>query len=173
MKGVIAVCLADLIKEKFGKDKWEEALEHAGLPKATFFMPSTNIEDEVILKVIDSVCHVLNITLEEAADAFGEYWVNTYAPKVYKVYYRSKDSAREFLLNMDKVHKTVTETIPDAHPPRFEYQTIDNNTLIMKYISSRELIVFLIGLIKGVGKYYNEELTITQIGSDKVKIVFL
>ena len=30
MKGVIVNCLGELITEKFGKDKWEEALAHAG-----------------------------------------------------------------------------------------------------------------------------------------------
>jgi len=172
MKGVIAVCLADLVKEKFGKDKWEQALEAAGLPKTTFFMPSTNLEDAVVLKVIDSVCNVMGITLEQAADAFGDYWVNTYAPKVYKVYYRGKETSREFLLNMEKVHKTVTETIADARPPRFEYQWKDDNTLIMRYKSSRNLIIFFIGLLKGVGKYFKEDLKISQAGPDKVQIVF-
>lgn len=33
MKGVIVKCLEGLIKEKFGDDKWEDALEKAGLDK--------------------------------------------------------------------------------------------------------------------------------------------
>ena len=37
MKGVIVKCLAELISEKFGKDKWEEALEQAGLEKQSIF----------------------------------------------------------------------------------------------------------------------------------------
>ncbi|MCP5108302.1 MAG: hypothetical protein GY950_33255 [bacterium] len=172
MKGVIAVCLSELVKEKFGKDKWEAALEDAGLKKSTFFLPSANLEDAVVMKVIGSVCKVLNITLMQAADAFGDYWVNTYAPKVYKAYYRGKDNAKDFLLNMDAVHKTVTERIPDAKPPRFEYEWQGDKILIMKYISQRGLIDFLLGLVKGVGKYFNEKITVTKISNDKLKIVF-
>lgn len=172
MKGVIAVCLANLVQEKFGKDKWHAILEDAGLPKTTFFMPSTNIEDAAVMKVVESTCKVLNLTLQQAADAFGEYWVNDYAPKIYKAYYRGKDNAKDFLLNMDKVHKTVTERIADARPPRFEYEMPDDKTLIMKYMSHRGLIDFLVGLIKGVGTHFNEKLKVTKLSSEKVKVVF-
>jgi hypothetical protein len=172
MKGVIAACLAELVKEKFGKDKWDAALEDAGLAPTTIFMPSSNIEDEAVLKVVSSACKVLNITMIQAADAFGDYWVTTYAPKVYKAYYRGKPNAREFLTNMDYVHKTVTERVSDAHPPRFDYEWKDDNTLIMSYKSSRGLIDFFVGLVKGVGHHFNEKLVITKLGNTKVKIVF-
>jgi hypothetical protein len=172
MKGVIVVCLGDLIKEKFGKDKWVAILEDAGLPRTAFFLPTANLDDETVLKVVDSVCKVLNITLQQAADAFGDYWVNSYAPKVYKAYYRGKNSAKEFLLDMDKVHKSVTERIPDARPPRFDYESPNDKTLIMTYKSQRGLIDFFVGLIKGVGKHFNEKLAITNMGGNKVKVVF-
>lgn len=172
MKGVIAVCLANLVQEKFGKEKWHEILEASGLPKTTFFMPSTNVEDAAVMTVVESTCKVLNLSLQQAADAFGDYWVNDYAPKIYKAYYRGKDNAKDFLLDMDKVHISVTERIADAKPPKFEYQWLDEKTLIMKYISHRGLIDFLVGLIKGVGKHFNEKLTVSKMSSEKVKVVF-
>ncbi len=172
MKGVIAACLGDLVKEKFGKDKWEAALEDAGLKKTTFFMPSTNIDDATVLKLVGSTCKVLGITMNQAADAFGDYWVNVYAPKIYKIYFRKTANAREFLEHMDAVHKTVTERIPDAKPPRFDYKWTDDKTLIMTYKSARGLIDIFVGLLKGVGRYFNEDLKITKLNNKDIKIVF-
>lgn len=172
MKGVIAHCLGKLVKSKFGVDKWETILEDAGLPRHSSFMATQDIPDEDILNVVASVCKVLNINIQQAADAFGEFWVNDYAPQIYSLYYRQADSAKDFLLNMDNVHKNTTENIPNAHPPRFEYEWRDDNTLIMTYQSKRGLMDFLVGLIKGVGTYYKEELDVKQIGNDKVQIVF-
>ncbi len=53
--------------------------------------------------------------------AFGDLWVNDYAPIIYKVYYGKSGPAKvyygksgpakEFILNMDNVHKTVTQNI--------------------------------------------------------------
>ncbi len=60
----------------------------------------------------------------------------------------------------------------NAHPPRFEYDWKDDKTLILKYKSQRGLIDILVGLIKGVGKYYKEDLKVSKISSDKVQIVF-
>jgi hypothetical protein len=172
MKGVIVNCLAELVKEKFGEDKWEEALEKAGLNKRTAFLATEDVDDQLVLKVINAVCEILNISLQQAADAFGEYWMCNFAPKVYKVYYDGVNSAKDFLMRMDYVHQVSTKNIPDARPPRFEYEWIDEKTLIMKYNSKRGLIDFMVGLIKGVGKYYKEDLQVTKLSNESVKIVF-
>jgi hypothetical protein len=172
MKGVIPDCLSKLVESKFGKDKWEDSLEAAGLPRNTSFPVTQDVPDADVIKVVESVCKVLNITLQQAADAFGDFWVNDYAPKIYKSYYRQANSAKEMLLNMDNVHKTVTQKIPNAHPPRFAYNWENDKTLVMTYKSDRGLIDFLVGLIKGVGKYYKEDLKVVKLGNDKVQIIF-
>jgi len=172
MKGVIIKCLGDLVKEKYGKDKWERALEEAGLGKNTIFLATEDVEDSTALRIIDSVCKVLNISFVQAADAFGDYWVNVFAPRVYAPYYIGVNSAKEFLLKLDKIHVNTTETLKNVNPPRFEYEWKDTKTLIMKYKSKRGLIDFMVGLIKGVGKHYNESLRIVKLEPDKVMIVF-
>lgn len=70
--------------------------------------------------MLKNTCQVLGITLEQAAEAFSEYWVNVYAPKVYGIYYRGVNGARDFLLKMDEVHVKTTKTMENASPPRFE-----------------------------------------------------
>lgn len=172
MKGVIPSCLKELVVNKFGKDKWESALAMAGLDKTTSFLPTHDVDDAGVLKVVESVCKVLDLSLPQAADAFGEYWVCTYAPQIYKPYYQKATSAKEFLLKMDDVHRLTTENIPNAQPPRFEYKWIDEKTLIMKYKSKRKLIDFLVGLTKGVGKYFKENLQVSKQGDDSIRVVF-
>ena len=172
MKGTIAKCLAEMITERFGQDRWENILQTAGLSPDSRFLATQNVDDGVILKVVDSACSVLNLSLAQVADAFGDYWGTVYAPRIYGAFYETAQSAREFLLKMDDVHVTMTRAISDAHPPRFEYEWQDDKTLIMKYQSLRGLIDFVAGLAKGVGKYYKEDLHVTRLGSDRVKIVF-
>ncbi|MCI5132970.1 MAG: hypothetical protein D3904_16005 [Candidatus Electrothrix sp. EH2] len=172
MKGVIITCLESLVKEQFGPDSWEDILEEAGLERHALFNITSNVEDEAVMEIVNATCKVLNLTLPQAADTFGDYWVNVYAPKVYSMYFRKAHSAKEMLLNMDKLHETVTASIPDARPPRFGYEWQDENILIMHYKSDRDLLDFFIGLIKGAGKYYNEELRVAKRGEAAVEIVF-
>lgn len=172
MKGVIADCLRKLVINKFGKDKWEESLGAVGFPGHKAFLATDDVPDADVLKLVDSVCNVLNITMQQAADAFGDYWVNDYAPKIYKMFYRDITCAKDFILNMDNVHEMVTQSMPNAHPPRFLYDWDNDTDLIITYQSKRGLIDFLIGLIKGVGSYYKETLQVTKLSGEKVKVVF-
>jgi hypothetical protein len=172
MKGTIARCLGELVCEKFGKDKWENALERAGLSRNTEFNLLQDVDDGAVMRVIDAVCKELNITNAQAVEAFGDYWVNIYASKLYKIYFDRAKSAKEFLLKMDGVHDTLTKTMSNARPPRFKYEQPDDKTLIMQYSSHRGLIEFLPSLVKGVGKFYKENMTVSKIAPDKIKIVF-
>ncbi len=172
MKGIIANCLKELVCEKFGEDKWEEILQTSGLDTVYMIQPSENIDDELVLRMIDSTCKVLNITQVQAADAFGEYWVNVFAPRVYHVYYKGVDSAKDFLLKMDEIHKKVTNDIEGSKPPSFEYELTSENKLIINYKSERGLIDILIGLIKGVGKYFKEDLAVKKLSDNKVEVIF-
>jgi hypothetical protein len=172
MKGIIITCLMSLVTEKFGRTKWEEALKSAGLDEKTQFHPTDDIDDPVVLKVVSSVCKVLNITPVQAADAFGDYWVNVFALRTFPMFYKGKKTARDFLLTMDYVHKITPQGLKDSSPPRFGYEWKNDKTLIMEYKSKRGLIDFMVGLVKGVGRYYNEQLSVTKVGNDKVQIEF-
>lgn len=172
MKGTIVKCLEELVSTKFGRDKWKKSLEDAGLKDSTMILAISDIDDLQVMKVVEAVCKNLNISLEQAADAFGDYWVNVYSQKMYGQYYQINKTAKDFLLDMDNVHVAMTKTMKDARPPRFNYEWKDDKTLIMHYRSHRGLVDFAVGLSRGVGKFYNENIRVTKLGPDKVQVVF-
>ena len=172
MKGVIAMCLKDLVVNKFGAAKWDECLKNLGEAQDIPILASSDMHDEVVMKMIQETCKTLGISLQQAADAFGEYWVCNFSQKIYGAFYRKYRGAKEFLLAMDKVHVDMTTMLKDSNPPRFDYEWKDNRTLIMKYKSKRNLIDFAVGLVKGVGKYYKEDIKVTKLSDDKIQIVF-
>ena len=172
MKGVIVQCLEDLVCKRYGVEKWREALKRSGLDTRAKFYAVQNVDDQTVMKVVGSVCEVLGIALPQAADAFGEHWVNSFASKIYSAYFRQAKSARELLLNMDRTHSETTRNIPDSHPPRFGYTWSDERTLVMTYHSQRYLIDFLVGLVRGVGTYYKEPLCVTKVDNTSVQIRF-
>jgi hypothetical protein len=91
---------------------------------------------------------------------------------MYAHYYSRYKTARDFLLAMDTVHVTMTKTLQDARPPRFDYAWKNEHTLLMRYTSHRGLIDFAVGLAKGVGKFYKEDLEVTKLGTDQIQIIF-
>ncbi len=172
MKGVIVLCLKETVIERFGEDKWKEALKKAGIDKEPTILPISNVDDKIVLAVVNSICGVLGMSLPQVADAFGDYWINVYSQKMYGGYYEGVKTSKDFLLKMDAVHVAMTKNLPDATPPRFEYEWKDDMTLIMKYKSKRGLIDFMVGLIRGVGKFYKEDLKVTKFGDDRAEIIF-
>ena len=172
MKGVIVIALKEMVVKNFGESIWNDVLLKAGITLEPMLMITSNVDEQVVLRIISSLCELLEITLEQAAEAFGDYWVNVYSQRIYGTFYRTAKTSKDFLLKLDSVHIAMTKDIDDANPPRFEYEWTDGKTLIMKYKSERGLIDIAIGLIKGVGKYYKENLKINKLGNDKVEIVF-
>ncbi|MBI5478743.1 MAG: heme NO-binding domain-containing protein [Deltaproteobacteria bacterium] len=172
MKGTIIRCLDELVTSRFGGDKWKEILRETGLPPFKLYIPLQDVDDDEALRLIQSTCKVLGLSLQQAADAFGEYWMTVYAPKVYKSFLEKAKSARDFLLAMDQLHTTVTSTMANARPPHFDYEWTDPKTLHMIYKSHRNLLPLLAGLARGVGKYYGQDLEVSIVPPNRVRIVF-
>lgn len=172
MKGTIVNCLEKMVVDKFGKEVWERTLDTAGVSRQTIFLALADVPDEIVLNLVSGLCKELNIGMKEAAEAFGDYWMTEYASKMYTNFFRGANNAKEFLLKMDKIHDTVTKTLSNAAPPKFEFEWADEKTLLMTYESKRNLIHFFQGLVKGVGKYYGEDLKMTMRSPNKMEIQF-
>jgi len=172
MKGVIVFAMREMMIEKFGERKWKELLKKAGIDKKSIILPISDISDQIVMKIINASCELLNMPLNQLADTFGDYWVNVYTQKVYHHYYEDCKTAKEFLIKLNEIHFTTTRTTSNANPPKFEYEWEDDKTLIMHYKSPRGLIDFVVGLAKGVGKLYKEDLKVTKLDNERVKIVF-
>ena len=171
MKGTILKCLQEMVESRFGKPEWQEILKDAGFKGPQLFSLSADIDEGKAVGLFASAARVLEISAEQAADAFGDHWVNEYAPRVYQTIYARHKSARDFLLAMDAVHVMVTDSVPNARPPRFDFEE-QGKTLLVTYKSKRGLIDLYIGLVRGVGKRFNTPLEIQKLSARQVKITF-
>jgi hypothetical protein len=171
MKGVIPQCLTEMVEKKFGGDRLEAVLKEARMPGRRFLAVEDTPDAEVML-LIQSACKVLSISSEAAAEAFGEYWCVDFAPRIYKAYYRNITGAKQFLMMMKKIHEQVTQNIPNAKPPVFDFQDTAPNKLVMKYSSPRHLESIWRGCIKGTGLAFKEKLSMVNLGPSAVEITF-
>jgi len=172
MKGVIVKCLSDLVKSDFGEQKWKEIMQKSGENPIMVFNAIWDIDDQRVFKIFENTCEVLNLSKQQACDAFGNYFVNIFAPKMYSIFYGKFTNAKEFIMGMDNVHDIVTRNISNARPPRFTIEEVDENTIIVNYQSTRNMIDFYIGLVKGVGNYFNTPIGIKKLSKEKVELTF-
>lgn len=172
MKGTIALCFKEMIEEKFGEEKWSNILRDAGLPPDKLFIEAEDVVDDDMMKVVGASCRTLGSTQEEAADSFGDYWVNVYSQKYYPGFYKAHASARDFILDMDRLHRVITQSVPNAHPPRFTFEWAGPDTLLITYSSRRHMIDFAVGLLKGVGRFYREKLSVRKLSEAEIEVKF-
>lgn len=172
MRGVIPLCLKDMIVSKYGHAEWVDIVAQAGYKRDPLFLPISDFEDEVVTALLDASAKVLNQSLAEVSHDFGDHWINVASQKMYSAYYEEATSAKELLLKMDSIHVKLTRHITNSNPPRFECEWENENTLIMTYQSDRGMVDYLVGLIQGVGKLYNEQIKVTKLSDDKVKVIF-
>jgi methyl-accepting chemotaxis protein len=172
MKGTIVLCIADLVKSVGGEKAWSAVLRKAGLPEDLKLTRISDVDEKSIQKVLAAICETLNIGVPQLVDAFGDYWVNVYAPKYYRAYWYGLNSAKAMIIGMDKIHEQVTKILPNAHPPRFDFEEIDERTLRVHYKSHRNMIDFYMGLVKGVGKMFKTPLTVRKLSEEYAEIVF-
>jgi hypothetical protein len=177
MKAQLFLCLTELITKKFGKEKLDMILAASGLADSKMYMRHFNgfdFSDEKFVEMVTNLCSILNITKEQAAEEFGQYWVCEYAPRIYPDYYENIKNAGDFLTKLDSIHVDVMANSPSnieaAHPPRFDIKYVDENTLHIHYKSKRRMIDFYIGLVKGVGKYFNTPMEIEKISEEEINV---
>ncbi|MDR2536818.1 MAG: heme NO-binding domain-containing protein [Treponema sp.] len=174
IKGTVVLSWVEQIKEKYGENKWKEILKLSGLPETQQFMHNSDIPNEQAAKILSSIGTVLKLGQQEAADLVGEYWISVFAPKIYKAYYRQYKTAKDFVLGLDAIHEQVMRNIPNAHPPRFDIETVNDHTLIVHYKSHRKKTFspYFFGAIKGIGAYYHMPIGIKKISDDTVELQF-
>jgi hypothetical protein len=171
MKGTIHKSIEKLVIEKFGEEKWYECLASVGLDEDHVFMLNEDVDEQLTMDLLGKMPAILGISFQQVCDAFGEYWVNAYVPKIYFGYIENYKTAKEFLLAMDEIHETVTKEIPNAKPPRFDFED-KGESIIVTYKSERGLIDLYISLVKGVGIYFKQMLDIKKLSETQVEITF-
>jgi methyl-accepting chemotaxis protein len=172
MKGVVVGSIKDYYISKKGEDEWFNLLEQVGLDRHKLILASTDFEDASVEKIIDKMADSLQLNTEKLLKELGEYFVTNSTQKLYRYFYKKHNNAKDFLLDMDKLHVQMTSVINEAKPPRFDFEEKDEKTLIIKYKSHRNMLSYVEGAAIGVGKVYNNKLTVNKIGDDKIEVKF-
>lgn len=163
MKGIINKGIQEMVEAKFGAEAWDKikALAKCDEP---FFSAGEDYPDQMTLDLVSAASEVAGLPLETVLVEFGKFWVPNTGAASYSTYFKlAGTSAREFLLNMNRVHDQVTNNILNAKPPRMEYGELPDGRMLIHYRSERRLCAVLRGLILGVGIYFDEDLQVKEI----------
>ena len=171
---IIIGCLREMVVEKLGASAWSRALEASGIDPLEGALPHPDdaAHEEAVLSIINSLCRMLGVRITDVAEAFGEYWVSTHAPRLYRNFGILASNAREFLEGLNEIHTKALKNLDGKWTPRFHFSWKDENTLVLAYSLRWDLMPFFIGLVRGVGRYYGEDLSVNMWSPNQMLIQF-
>lgn len=164
MYGMVNRAIEDLVTTNFGEDKWEEIKEKAGIEE-DIFLSNESYPDEMTYRLVSVASETLGAAPDRILHDFGEWWILKTATKGYGALMDAGGSDFvEFMENLPNFHTRVAMIFPNLEPPRFEIVEKTEEFIRFGYYSHREgLAPFVIGLINGLGKRFNQSLEVAHV----------
>jgi len=166
MYGLVNIAIKNMVQEGYGDKTWDAIRQKAGVDIENF-VSLQNYPDEITYNLVDAGTAVLGLPADKILFAFGEFWVLDTAQKAYgDLMSSSGNDLPDFLENLNDLHVRVSLIMPDFQPPRFECSNQSKNGLDLHYFSERPgLAPFVKGLLSGLGKLFECDISIDQIAS--------
>lgn len=162
MKGMVFLGFEQFVVEKFHLATWQKIIDDVDPESQGIYLASDFYADEELLALISSLAKLESITPADILRRFGTF--------VFPALYGSianaipeQDNLFDFLLSVDSViHVQVKKSDPQAYTPTMFHDQPDENTLLLRYLSKRQLCHFAEGLILGAAEHYETQVIIEQ-----------
>ncbi len=166
MYGLVNKAIEDMVCGRFGDDTWER-LKDACPVEVDPFISMEAYPDALTYHLVGAASQVLETPADQILDAFGEYWVQYTGQNGYgEMLQLCGDSLPKFLMNLDRLHDRVGLIYPELRPPSFQCSHVTPESLHLHYYSERpRLAPMVVGLVRGLGRRFGTEVTITQLQS--------
>lgn len=168
MKGTVVATWLNTTRKLFGDDVVKNAMSYAGWGENKIFSPIENVEDDKVNKYINYISDNKNITTKELWRKIGKDNIISFS-KDYPAFFKH-ESAYSFLKSMYDVHVVMTKKFIGAKPPILTITPISRREAIFTYKSSRGMFEYFLGMLEGVGNYFNEKIQVEEISKTKTSL---
>lgn len=168
MKGTVVATWLNTTRKLFGDDVVKNAMSYAGWGEHKIFSPIENVEDDKVNKYIKYISDNKNITTKELWRKIGQDNIISFS-KDYPAFFKH-ESAYSFLKSMYDVHVVMTKKFIGAKPPILTITPISRREAIFTYNSSRGMFEYFLGMLEGVGNYFNEKIQVEEISKTKTSL---
>ena len=158
MKGTVVSTWVESCRQLFGEAIVGDALKANGLTNEHIFTPFEDVKDSVALGIVEHVGKAIGKNNKDIWFTMGEENIKTFS-KAYPGFFRH-ESAYQFLKSMNDLHVIVMKRFKGAVPPGLDVVPLNSRSIIFTYRSKRGMEDYLIGLISGVAKFFNEEIKV-------------
>jgi hypothetical protein len=161
MKGMVFTAFLEMVENKFSADMVDDIIDDANLPSGGAYTAVGTYDHTEMISMVLALSKRTGIPAGDLVEIFGDNMFGLFYEN-YPNFFAGVPDAFSFLMGVDKViHVEVLKLYPDARLPKFDCE-LNDNTLTMIYSSPRCFSDLALGLIKGCGKHFGENLHIER-----------
>jgi predicted hydrocarbon binding protein len=163
MYGIVNKAIEEMAVASGGRELWQKICAEASCDD-TNIVSMQHYPDENTFRLVEAASNVLGIPAHVILRKFGKHWIlytgqQGFGPMM-KVF---GTTVRSFLGNLDAMHSSILNVMPKMQPPRIGVEEIDEHTITVHYVSSRDGLAPMVeGLLEGLGEKFNEPLEVRQ-----------
>lgn len=161
MHGIIFKELQRYVSKSFGLPAWYGLLTGAALDQQ-LYLPTQNYPDAQLTALLNGVANLRGQPVPDTLEDFGTFLV----PNLLQVYgsmiqprWRTLDLLEHTEHTM---HRVVRHASYAATPPRLLCTRTGPGEVVVHYYSERNLSSLGVGIIRGLARYYGENVRITK-----------
>ncbi len=155
MHGTIFTLLKRYVQTQYDHSTWVRLLEASGLSAADFNHKSV-YPDEHMYALIGQAAEMTGIPAGELHEKFGEYLV----PDLMYMYQKYLDPNWRTLDMLEhteaRMHTQVRREHVENAPPVLDIKRLNENEVLINYVSQRRMGGLAVGIVRGVAAYYDE-----------------
>ncbi|MCH2214894.1 MAG: heme NO-binding domain-containing protein [Flavobacteriales bacterium] len=167
MKGMIFTEFLDMVEEKFGYETVDYIIKQAEDPEDGAYTSVSTYDHKQLVQLIVALHKKSGISLRDLQLVYGRYLFGRLAINYPRLLEGVTDPF-DLLLNIElMIHTEVRKLYPEANPPKFIGEKMDENSLNLIYHSHRSMGDVAEGLMLGCGDYFGVKFEIEQEVIDK------
>ncbi len=168
MKGLVFKEFINLIESSYGDETVEKMIDDANIDSKGAYTSVGTYDHNEIIRLVTELSLETTVPISVLIKFFGRNLAKIFVKK-FPDFFTNKNTF-SLLKSVDSIiHVEVKKLYPDAELPRFIYEEINENHLVMDYISVRPFADLAEGLIFGVIDYYNENIEMESIDMSEGK----
>jgi len=160
MHGVIHRRLKQYVEERMPDGAWDRVVDHAGVePK--LYLPVAHYPDEEFTSMVDAIADLSGHEAETVRRDFGRFL----APEIlstFSAHVKGEWSLLDLLEHLDEVYEEIESQNEDNDPPTVSCDRVVSDMAVLTYESERKLCEVGLGVIEGLAKEYDEEISIEE-----------
>ncbi len=172
MHGAFIVGLKEMIINRFDESFWFEILQDADFEPDYHPISNHELDEAKALLLIKGAAKKLNLGDRKFGETFGNYWIKVFAREKYFAFFDAFKSSKDFINQLNEIHQKLTSNLQHPTPPVFEITWETPHSAVILYKSNRGLIHIAVGLLKALGDYYNDEISVYRVENKGIKVFF-